>query len=294
MEYQAPLVSIGMPVFNAQKYIRRALDSLLSQTYPNFEIIISDNCSEDETADICKRYAELDKRVRLSINKTNLGINANFKIVYRKALGKYFMWAACDDYWEPEFIKKLVNELESNPGAGVASCAIKREYPDGRLLDIIRFNGRDNPNNLSRFQVAAKLLGPSEQIKQLKFNLFICGLFNYEAINEALPVSENTLSFGERAVLSPIALAYGFRYVDEVLFIKTIQEKPYWERQPEDDFIKKKRQRKYYQYYYGIMVWIAKSRKIPLKNKIFIFVILYFIVYRFLRKQKKKFVQSKK
>jgi glycosyltransferase involved in cell wall biosynthesis len=294
MDYKLPLVSIGMPVFNSQKYINRALDSLLSQSYPNFEIIISDNCSEDQTADICKKYAEKDKRVRLSVNKSNLGINANFKIVYRKASGKYFMWAACDDYWEPEFIKKLVNELESNPGAGVASCAVKREYSDGSLIDLIRFNGRDNPNNLSSFQVAVKLLGPSEQIKQLKYNLFICGLFNYEAINESLTVSENNLSFGERAVLSPIALAYRFRYVDEVLFIKTVHEKPYWERQPEDDFIKKKKRRKYYEHYYRIILWIAKSPTIPLKNKIFIFVILYFIVYRFIHKQKKKFFQRKK
>ena len=168
-----PLVSIGMPVFNEEKTISRALDSLLLQTFPNFEVIISDNCSSDKTVELCKNYAEKDKRISLNRNKINLGIVANFQIVHRKSSGKYFMWAAGDDYWEPEFLRRLVNELESDRAAGVAFCAVRRENTDGSFKDIIRFNGRKNPNKLSHWQLASRLLSPRKKIRLLKYNQFI-------------------------------------------------------------------------------------------------------------------------
>lgn len=291
MGSKLPLVSIGLPVFNSQKSIVRALDSLLSQSYPNFEIIISDNCSEDKTAEICKRFAEKDKRVTFSANQTNLGVNANFNIVYGKASGKYFMWAGSDDYWDPDFIKVLVDELESDPMVGVALCAVRREYPDGVLKDIIRFNSEYNPNNLSNSQVTAKLLTPNKHIKSLKYNLFICGLFNYKVIYETLTDADNMLRFGERAVLSQIALAYKFRFVDKVLLIKTLQRTPYKERHPHDEFAKDGKRFVYWRYYPQIIAWTYKSKNIPRKNKLFIVAILYFIAYGYLQKRKKKFLK---
>jgi glycosyltransferase involved in cell wall biosynthesis len=294
MNYEYPLVSIGMPVYNSEKTIDRALDSLLTQDYPNIEIIVSDNSSTDKTADLCKKYAKRDDRIKFNINEKNLGVNANFWIVYKKAVGKHFMWAGGDDYWEPEFIKTLVKELESDPGIGVALCAVRREYPDGSLKDIIQFNGRYNPNNLSNTQITANLLTPNKQIKLMKYNLFICGLFNYQAINEALPAGDDTFKYGERAFLSQLALAYRFRYVDKVLFVKTIQRTSYHERHPNDEYAQDLKRFVYWRYYPKIIVWTYKSTKIPRKNKLFILTILYFIAYGFVHKRKKKFLKLKK
>lgn len=112
---QLPLVSIGMPVYNGSKLIRRALDSLLAQDYPNFELIISDNVSTDNTWDILQEYASRDARIKLYRNTLNKGMAYNFNRVYELATGDYFMWAAHDDWWEPIFISTCVQYLEANP-----------------------------------------------------------------------------------------------------------------------------------------------------------------------------------
>ena len=286
-----PLVSIGMPVFNTEKTITRALDSLLAQTYPNFEIIVSDNYSTDKTAQICKVYAQKDNRIKLSINKKNLGIIANFRIVQKKAKGKYFFWAAGDDFWKPGFIRTLVNELEANPGVGVAQGTVRREYPDGSLKDIIKFDGKYNPNRLSNFGIAANLLSPKKKVKPLKYNLFICGLFNSKAIQEAFAIGDEVFSYGDRPFLSQIALAYRFHYVDEELFVKRVYKQKYKIRNPNDTLAQTKKNLTYKKYYYNMMVWITKAHNIPWRRKLFVFVILYYITYKFMSKLKKKFVK---
>jgi glycosyltransferase involved in cell wall biosynthesis len=93
-----PLVSIGMPVYNGEKYLRQALDSLLTQTYENFELIISDNASTDGTQEICLEYAARDKRIQYHQNIYNRGAVWNFNKVLELASGEYFMWAAYDDF----------------------------------------------------------------------------------------------------------------------------------------------------------------------------------------------------
>jgi glycosyltransferase involved in cell wall biosynthesis len=99
-----PEVSIGMPVFNGEDTVRRALDSLLAQTFADFELLISDNGSTDNTSEICNQYEQKDKRVVYVRQPENRGIGYNFSYVLKQSRGKYFMWASVDDLWAPEFI----------------------------------------------------------------------------------------------------------------------------------------------------------------------------------------------
>ena len=108
-----PIVSIGMPVYNGEKLIREAIDSLLAQTFTDFELIISDNASTDGTAAICKEYALKDKRINYIRQGTNLGASVNFNLVLNKAVGKYFMWAAHDDQWTEEYLMNATNILSN-------------------------------------------------------------------------------------------------------------------------------------------------------------------------------------
>lgn len=293
---KSPLVSIGLPIYNSQKTIIRALNSLLAQDYPNFEIIVSDNASTDQTAEICREYAEKDNRIRIHVNEKNFGIINNFMAVCKKATGKYFMWAGGDDFWEPSFISILVAELEANPSAGVALCAVRREYRNGQVKDTIKYNGRSNPNNLSNLQLAANLLSPKKQTRMMKFNLFIYGLFRFEAIKRLLPIAKEMFDLGERAFLSPIALSYRFRYVDKPLFVRTVYKEPYRKRDPEEEVYKYRKSIKFYKYfyYYKVMLWIIKYSKIKWKNKIFVFAILYYIANIFLTNRVKKIDKRKK
>lgn len=112
---QSPQVSIGLPVFNGEKSIAQALDSLLAQTFTDFELIISDNASTDATSLIGAEYASRDSRIKYVRQSENIGAFLNFKYVLQKAQAKYFMWAAADDYWYPEFLAKNYSVLEQNP-----------------------------------------------------------------------------------------------------------------------------------------------------------------------------------
>lgn len=106
---KTPKVSIGMPVYNGEKYIRDALDSLLKQTFLDFELIISDNASMDDTEAICCEYASRDSRIRYFRQVENHGAIANFQFVLDKANGEFFMWAAYDDLWSQNYLTEAVN-----------------------------------------------------------------------------------------------------------------------------------------------------------------------------------------
>lgn len=104
-----PKVSIGMPVYNGERYIRDALDSLLDQTFSDFELIISDNASSDSTEKICREYTAMDSRIRYIRQVENKGAIANFQFVLDEACGDFFMWAAYDDLWSQNYLIEAIN-----------------------------------------------------------------------------------------------------------------------------------------------------------------------------------------
>ena len=110
-----PLVSIGMPVYNDIGFIGLSIESLLNQTFKDFELIISDDCSTDGSQDICMHYANNDSRVVYIRQEKNIGISKNMEFLLSKASGKYFMWAGDDDICDPDFIKVLYTLLKDNP-----------------------------------------------------------------------------------------------------------------------------------------------------------------------------------
>ena len=107
-----PKVGIGLPVCNGERYIAEALSSLVSQTYTGLEITISDNASEDGTEKICRTLAEEDERIVYTRADTRLSIGGNWNRAFRLSRGEYFMWAAHDDLWEPDYVAALVHLLE--------------------------------------------------------------------------------------------------------------------------------------------------------------------------------------
>jgi glycosyltransferase involved in cell wall biosynthesis len=109
-----PSVSIGLPVFNAEQYLEQSLGSILAQTHRNFELIISDNASDDTTEAICRRHAALDPRIRYHRNPRNQGATFNFRQVVALSSGEYFLWAAHDDLFAPQYVERCVALLERN------------------------------------------------------------------------------------------------------------------------------------------------------------------------------------
>jgi glycosyltransferase involved in cell wall biosynthesis len=113
-------VSIGVPVYNGENYLAEAIDSVLAQTYTDFELIICDNASTDRTEEICRRYADADSRIRYYRNPRNLGASANFGLTFELATGEYFRWLAHDDVLMPEYLERCVAALDREPGAILA------------------------------------------------------------------------------------------------------------------------------------------------------------------------------
>ncbi len=109
-----------MPVYNGASFIRAALDSLLAQTFSDFELIISDNASTDGTESICRAYAGKESRIRYVRQPANRGAAFNFSFVLSQASGQYFMWAAHDDSWDKDYISSCISILEIN--SNVFAC----------------------------------------------------------------------------------------------------------------------------------------------------------------------------
>jgi glycosyltransferase involved in cell wall biosynthesis len=130
-----PMVSVGLPVFNGANYVRKAIESLLQQTYGNIEILISDNASEDDTYAICAGFAEADDRIRLSRNDTNIGAAANYNRVVHMARGEYFVWANHDDLWDPTYVERCVEVLSQDPSYVLAYAKSKTIDSAGEVVE---------------------------------------------------------------------------------------------------------------------------------------------------------------
>ncbi len=269
LQHNKPLVSIGMPAYNGEQYIRKALDSLLAQDYENFELIISDNASMDATFQICQEYAERDKHIRVYRNDNNLGFLRNFEIVLEKARGNYFMWAAVDDYWLPEFVSTLVKELETHSDAGVVMCAVDLIMEGGKPVKTIQYKGKDDPNRMGYYQMLMGLTGTGKYKR--KYNLYIYGLFRTDLLRQAMRFFIDTL-FADRIFLCQIALITRFRYVDRVLHIRTIHYQNTYVRNPDEKFSQVFNQKMWLRFRVvldlGKMLW--KSDMIPIHRKLYI------------------------
>lgn len=110
-----PLLSIGMPVYNGDRFIVEALESILSQTFENFDLIISDNGSTDKTEEICRAYSHQDPRIRYYRNLKNLGAAWNYNHVFSLSSSPYFKWAAHDDVLAHDYLEKCVTVLDQHP-----------------------------------------------------------------------------------------------------------------------------------------------------------------------------------
>lgn len=136
----APLVSVGLPVYNGQRTLRPALQSILSQTCPDFELIISDNCSTDGTSEICQEFAALDSRIFYFRQSKHISAMSNFLEVFNKAKGKYFMWFAADDWRSSNFLQENLFHLENNPEFVASTCPNCFETDEELPLSIVDFD----------------------------------------------------------------------------------------------------------------------------------------------------------
>jgi len=216
-----PLVSIGLPVYNGENFLEEALDSILSQTYSNIELIISDNASTDRTREICEAYAARDDRIRYLYNETNLGAAKNYNLLVDEARGPYFKWAAHDDIIAPTFIERCVEVLEQDPGLVLA-------YPLSVVIDehgdiIKRFpplKGLDSPSSHKRFAAHVCRRGVHQNT--------VFGVIRTEQLKKTRRIG--AFSSSDRVLNGELALRGRFYEVPELLFFKRTHPDAHWKK----------------------------------------------------------------
>lgn len=117
-----PRVSIGMPVFNGEEFIAEAIESLLNQSFTDFELLIADNASTDRTPEICQEFAARDSRIRWMPSPVNRGAAWNFNRLFFESTGEYFKWSAADDICAPTLLQKCVDVLDNDPDVVLCHC----------------------------------------------------------------------------------------------------------------------------------------------------------------------------
>jgi glycosyltransferase involved in cell wall biosynthesis len=149
----SPRLSIGLPVYNGEAFLAESLEALLGQTFENFELIISDNASTDGTADICRRYAKQDSRIRYFRQPTNLGCNPNHNFVIKEARGELFKMASDDDLYARDLLKFCVEALDESPHFVLVHSWSAIIDTTGTVLNLVNYPvATDAPQAPDRFR----------------------------------------------------------------------------------------------------------------------------------------------
>jgi glycosyltransferase involved in cell wall biosynthesis len=175
---RAPLVTVGVPVRNCERYVAQAVESVLQQTHRNVEVIISDNRSTDRTVGVCEDVARTDDRVRLVSQPQNIGMIQNFKFVLEQAKGDYFMWLAADDTVNPCFIQQCLCGLHRGADFAIPSVTIIGANGECVSTDVMPyFRGANSP-----FEFASASIRGN--------NYVVYSLFRRVFLTHACPVLE--------------------------------------------------------------------------------------------------------
>jgi glycosyltransferase involved in cell wall biosynthesis len=206
-----PILSVGMPVYNGERFLAKALDSLVTQTFTEFELIISDNASTDATESICRAYAARDPRIQYSRNAENMGAGWNVRRVYSLARGKYFKWAAHDDFCEPTLFEKCIASLERDPSLVLVQSKVRVLDEAGSFVEDYEWPMRtDSADPIVRFRDL--LLND-----HLCFQIF--GVIRMEALKQQPPQGSYVNSDG--VLLAQLGLLGPYYEIPERLFINT-------------------------------------------------------------------------
>jgi glycosyltransferase involved in cell wall biosynthesis len=205
----APRISLAMPVCNGENFISTAMQSLLDQTFSDFELIITDNASTDATESICREFAQRDARIKYIRNKGNLGAAANFNLGFRHSSGEYFKWCAHDDFISANFLNECVHALESNKADVLAYGRQQGVDHRGNLVSrsTCEVPDLDDRTPGQRFALVYRLQG---------FDAAMFGLIRRTALQQS---SLHASYYGsDIALLAELALLGSFRQIAGATF----------------------------------------------------------------------------
>lgn len=212
----SPRVSIGLPVRNGENFLEEAIESILAQTFEDFELLIGDNASTDATEEICQRYAVRDPRIRYVRNPENIGAHPNYNRLFGMSSGEYFKWAAHDDVCHPDFLLKCIEVLDRDPS--VVLC-----YPRTRIIDE---EGRTIKSEDARPKLASPK--PSHRFLEAYRDITTFPIFGVIRANvlRKTPLL-GTYPGSDRVLIAELSLYGRFHEVPETLFFNRDHKRRY-------------------------------------------------------------------
>ena len=209
-----PRVSIGLPVYNGENYLEAAVESILSQEFGDFELILSDNGSDDATPAICRRFAQADSRVRYYRSDTNRGAAWNYNRVFELARGEYFKWQAHDDLCLPGFLGSCLDVFDSAPASVVLV------YPKTEIIDA---NGSVLAQHVAE-TIDTRDQRPHRRLAKVLRNLnmacAVFGLVRSSALRQTRLIGRFIAS--DYVLLSELAMLGELREVPQTLFLRRV------------------------------------------------------------------------
>lgn len=202
-----PLVTIGIPVHNGERFLDRAVESVLAQTLGDFELLIADNASTDATAALCEAWARRDARVRWWRQPRNIGAPRNWNDLVHQARGRYFKWASANDRCAPTLLERCVATLEAEPSLVLCHGLTRLVDEDGAPQGVFRGDlSIEDPSPARRFETACL---------RLSLNNAMCGVIRTPVLRGTR--LDRLYPAGDMVLMAELALRGGFRLLDEVL-----------------------------------------------------------------------------
>jgi glycosyltransferase involved in cell wall biosynthesis len=193
-------------VYNGERYLSRALDSILGQDYPDFELVVADNASTDRTFEIVNEYARHDRRISIHRSDSNKGVAWNFNRCVDLAVGHYFKWVACDDEMDPTFLSRSVELMDREPGVVLCYSRVRQIDQHGELIQELP-------------AWSAMESSPRQRVRNALLFMQDCSIMFGLTRREQLLTSQRERSYAasDRAMLAQLALMGKLYEIPEVL-----------------------------------------------------------------------------
>ena len=230
VERTEPLVTVGVPVYNGERFLAECLDSLLSQTFQDFVLLISDNASTDSTQKICQAYANTDPRVRYHRNATNIGLYGNFNRLLSSAQTRYVKLATADDFWAPTMLSDALESLEGD--RSLVLC-----HPKAVLV-------AEDGTPIRRYEHSLNLIedDPAVRFRRVLTEIGLVnqlvGVIRTDVLRSTLPLMNHTLA--DRVFVAELSLYGKILELPKYQYFRRFhQESTSWDRKSESHQIRR-------------------------------------------------------
>ncbi len=231
----SPPVMINLPVYNGSRTIERQLKSIIGQTFGDFQLLIADNASTDETEPICRDFAALDSRIVYRRNPRNMGFGFSFnRNLYNGLESEFMIYASSNDYWHPEYLAECLKTLKKNPAAAAAYSWCQFVDETGRPASIF---GPGHPTEPYRDNFDLGDPNPEKRFSSVINNMGMCtafyGLFRLAAWQRYTEAMRQPSAAGDNYLLAALALECQLLQIPQALFFREIPalDKNFFERQ---------------------------------------------------------------